>query len=158
MSTLLKLLPPSLTVNCTDIHSKKRVLEYLSSILSQEQTALNAGELFDAFIERERLGSTAIGHGVAIPHVRSDKIATPIASLLHLSEGVDFGNSTTPSVDLVLGLVVPDANPEQHLSILAEIAKNFSAAEFREQLRQAPNNQALYNIAVDQYDQSPHIA
>ena len=136
---------------------KKRALEYLSELLSHEQTALESEELFSAFLERERLGSTAIGHGVAIPHIRSDKINKPLAALLHLSESIDFGNNDEP-VDLVLGLIVPTEDPEQHLGVLAEIARQFSVADFRQQLRQASDNQSLHSIAIKNYDQPRHCA
>lgn len=157
MSTLLKMLTPGLTVTCPDIHSKKRALEYLSELICQQQADLDCETLFTSFLERERLGSTAIGNGVAIPHIRSDQLTQPIAALLHLPEGVNFADDGQQAVDLIIGLVVPNDDPQQHLNALADIAKQFKNPDFRSQLRLATDNQSLHNIAINYNDQSRHF-
>lgn len=102
-------------------------------------------DILDALIGRERLGSTGLGHGVALPHSRVDRIESPLAALITLKEGVDFEAADGEPVDLVVGLLVPQDCNDDHLKILANLARRFSDAAFRERLRSHDNGEALYN-------------
>lgn len=91
----------------------------------------------DSLHARERLASTAIGHGVAIPHGRVDFIDDSRGAFLRLAEPVDFGAADGTPVDLILAMVVPEHSTMKHLEQLAELAEYFSDADFRARLRQA---------------------
>lgn len=97
----------------------------------------------DSLTRREALGSTGIGHGVALPHGRTELWDQPRAALLRLAHPVDFGASDGQPVDLVIAMAVPEHAREQHLLVLAEIAELFGDADFRDRLRAAESAQAL---------------
>ncbi|ASJ75925.1 PTS sugar transporter subunit IIA [Granulosicoccus antarcticus] len=118
--------------------------------LSRKQSSKNEGEpetlsdmqILDALISRERLGSTGLGHGVALPHSRLSNIQEPIAALVTLNQGVDYESADGQPVDLVLGLLVPEHCNDEHLKILAQLARRFSDEALRTSLRGfvEPNN------------------
>lgn len=99
--------------------------------------------LRDALIARERLGSTGLGHGVAIPHGRSNAVHEARAAFVHLAQPVDFGASDGQPVDLVAALIVPAHFTDQHLRLLAELAELFSNVDITAALRAAPDAPAL---------------
>ena len=98
--------------------------------------------------QRERLGSTAIGYGVAIPHGRCGAFVEARAAFLRLSQAVDFGASDGVPVDLVFAMAVPQHFTQQHLQLLSELAEQFADAGFRDALRQAPDPDALAALLV----------
>lgn len=93
--------------------------------------------------QRERLGSTAIGHGVAIPHGRTAAFAQARAAFLRLSPGVDFEAADGQPVDLVFAMAVPAHFTQQHLELLSDLAERFGDPDFRAALRHAPDADAL---------------
>lgn len=97
----------------------------------------------DGLRERERLASTAIGHGVAIPHARIDGCERARGAFLRLSLPVDFGAADGQPVDLVLAMAVPRDAMQGHLELLAEVAERFSQEHFRIHLRQARDHHEL---------------
>ena len=101
-------------------------------------------DILDALIGRERLGSTGLGHGVALPHSRLDVVDTPLAAMITLNEGVDFEAGDGEPVDLVLGLLVPRDCNDEHLKILANLARRFNDAGFREALREHESGDELF--------------
>lgn len=111
-----------------------RVLDAAAHLLS-DGTAASAGAIARALGQRERLGSTAIGHGVAIPHARSDAFHAARGAFLRLGRALDFGARDGLPVDLVFAISATDDRPEEHLLHLAEIAVRFSDPDFRERLR-----------------------
>lgn len=98
--------------------------------------------------ERERLASTGLGHGVAIPHARMGSLDQPRAAFLRLAAPVDFDAQDGRAVDLVLAMVVPDQAVAGHLVQLAEIAEQFSDAGFREALRAADDARQLAGLLL----------
>lgn len=130
--------------------SKMAVLLKLSQLLCQNHPHLNPEELFEAYWKRESLGSTAIGQGITIPHVRTTCLEKPIACVIRLLNPVDFGAADKQPVDLVIGLLVPQDQTEQHLKILGEIVKQFSTPSFREACRQVNNQEEFYHLLVSQ--------
>ena len=106
-----------------------------------------ADSLFLSLRERERVGSTAIGHGIAIPHGRSPSLQQPRGALLRLRTPVDFGGDEP--VDLVFAMAVPEHYIHQHLMLLSELAEMFSDPDIRQALRDAPDAQALQRIIND---------
>ncbi|WP_064749299.1 PTS sugar transporter subunit IIA [Lysobacter firmicutimachus] len=99
--------------------------------------------------ERERLASTAIGHGVAIPHARTALVETSRAAFLRLDAPVDFAAADGQPVDLVLAMAIPEHHVQQHLLLLAELAERFADAGFRERLRRAAGQAELAGCLLD---------
>lgn len=131
-----------------EVVSKKRALELVGQLIANGQTDLSAGELFNTLIGRERLGSTGLGHGVALPHGRLAKSRRAIGAFAKLKRGVDFDAIDRQPVDLVFGLLVPEHFTDEHLKILAYLAEMFSDQAFCEQLRAADSDRTLYERLV----------
>ncbi|VAW72591.1 PTS IIA-like nitrogen-regulatory protein PtsN [hydrothermal vent metagenome] len=116
--------------------SKKRTLDLVSRLLADALPDYSDGELFDSLVHRERLGSTGLGQGVALPHGRLNGLSTPLAALVTLSDGgVDFDAVDGQPVDLLFALLVPEESTDEHLQILARLAAMFSDSEFCQSLR-----------------------
>lgn len=131
--------------------SKKRVLEYLSTFLDDgEGGETTADTIYQKLLERERLGSTGIGHGVAIPHCRVKGCTHITGALLKLTDKVDFDAIDGEPVDLVFALIVPEEHDQIHLEALQAIAELLQEESMRQQLRAATSNSALYTLAVSQ--------
>ena len=130
--------------------SKKRVLEFIANLIAREQPGLDAGELFEALIARERLGSTGFGNGIAIPHCRLPNFNAPISAVLRLETPVDFDAVDGAPVDLLFVLVVPPAATDEHLELLRQIASLLENEEIRQRLRQADSSESLYQTVVDE--------
>ena len=133
-----------------DVHgvSKKRLLDQVAQFAATSCDALSEQQVFDALIARERLGSTGIGEGIAIPHCRMAACDKPLGILLRLDQPIDFESIDGKPVDLVFVLLVPEANPEQHLKTLSHLAALFNEAGFREQLRSARTAEDLFQRAT----------
>lgn len=141
----LDLLAPT-RVQASTTTSKKRLLETLATLLSDGQGGALEGSLFDGLCARERLGSTGLGHGVAIPHGRVAGLGSAIGAFVRLAEPVDFGAPDGQPVDLVFALAVPEHFTHQHLVLLSELAERFSSEAFRAALRAAPDAAALLQV------------
>lgn len=140
------MLEPGRVLCNVDARSRKHVLEILSELLASAENDLTAGEIFDSLAGRERLGSTALGNGVALPHGRVPGIDASIAAFVRLSDGVDFDAPDAAPVKLVMGLLVPEQASEQNLEELSAIARQLSSSELREALAQATSSSALYEL------------
>ncbi len=140
---------PELTYSHINANSKKRALEKGANIISQYTDGIHEEDIFESLIARERLGSTGIGKGIAIPHCRSDKISNITCCLITLEEAVDFDAIDNNPVDILFILVVPEQSCNQHLETLANLAKLMDNAEYRNKLRQAKTNQELFKYAVN---------
>ncbi|MCW0369408.1 MULTISPECIES: PTS sugar transporter subunit IIA [Xanthomonas] len=119
------------------------LLHTAAGLLACQQAG--ADELFASLREREQLGSTAIGHGIAIPHGRAPGLDAPRGALLRLQQPIDFDGQGT-LVDLIFAMAVPAHYTHQHLMLLSELAEQFSIEEFRDALRNAPDAAALYAL------------
>ncbi|MGV6808189.1 MAG: PTS sugar transporter subunit IIA [bacterium] len=139
-------LTPEHTQCCAPGVSKKRVLQYLAELLSDE--GISSDDLYVQFIARERLGSTGIGEGIAIPHCRIAGCKKITGALLKLSESVDFESIDGKPVDLVFALVVPEEENDEHLQTLATIAELMQHEENQARLRTADSSDRLYREAT----------
>ncbi|MBS7326969.1 MAG: PTS IIA-like nitrogen regulatory protein PtsN [Thiopseudomonas sp.] len=128
--------------------SKKRVLELIAQLFAEDQPSLDSNQLFNSLIAREKLGSTGFGNGIAIPHCRLSGCDQPLGAILHLESPVDFDAIDGAPVDLLFVLLVPDAATDEHLVLLRQIASLFDNEPLRERLRQASDNQALYEAVI----------
>ena len=117
--------------------SKKRALEEMGRLLSSASPDLTPEVVFDKLLERERLGSTGLGHGIGLPHARMPGIDKAYGAFLQLSKGIDYDAIDREPVDLVFGLLVPEEATQEHLQLLASLASLFSNPEFCKTLREA---------------------
>lgn len=127
--------------------SRAAVIDTAAGLLAG--TPGDVAGIADGLRERERLASTAIGHGVAIPHARIDGCEHARGVFLRLSPPVDFGAADGQPVDLVLAMAVPPDAMQGHLELLAEVAERFSEEDFRSHLRQARDHDELARRLLD---------
>lgn len=140
---LIDLLAPSRVVAGASATSKKRLLESLAHLLADGAGPEIERQIFDSLCTREKLGSTGLGQGVAIPHGRTAAINVAVGSFLRLAEPIDFGASDGQPVDLVFALAVPQHFTNEHLLLLSQLAEMFSDADFCQHLRSAGDDAAL---------------
>jgi len=141
-------------ISCnTHAASKKRVLEELSQLLAGGQTELTQNQVFDSLLARERLGSTGLGRGVAIPHGRVTGSEHTVLALLKLDEGIDYDAVDNQPVDLFFALLVPEHSTEEHLQLLAQLAEMLSDSDLVSNLRDAKDANTLLNI-LQQWQQT----
>ena len=145
------LLPPECVRRAVTAHSRKRSLDFAADLLAEQYPRVDARPLFNALMERERLGSTGIGEGVAIPHCRLECPAMMAAFLL-LAEPVDYDAPDGKPVDLVFVLVVPPGETSAHLEVLATLATVFRDPATRDRLRRAGSSGELGAILLDAAD------
>lgn len=141
-----QLLSPERVVIGADVSSKKRLLEQLADLLVSDDAALETTEVFNSLLARERLGATALGHGVALPHGRLCGLNGTLAAFIHAQQGVDFDAPDGRGVDLVFALAVPEQAADEHLQLLAQLAGLCRDPAQREALRAARSSDEL--IAV----------
>ena len=125
--------------------SKKRVLQTLAERMSTSLETVSDVDLFDQLIARERLGSTGLGQGIAVPHCRLAHIDRPVAALAKLDEAVDFESPDRKPVDLLFALVVPEAATEDHLNLLAAVVERFNDVDRVKSLRNARTTEELFD-------------
>ena len=128
--------------------SKKRALEIISELICTDSADLSQGEVFESLIAREKLGSTGLGKGIAIPHGRLKSGDQTIAAFLQLAEGVDFDAPDGEPVDLLCALLVPPESTDEHLEVLASLSKMFRKPELREKLRNSHDPQQIYTMLI----------
>ena len=137
MSTPNHLAPERLlALRSETVHSKKRLFEQAAASISAEFD-LDQESVYRSLLAREKLGSTAVGHGVAIPHSRMSGCSEPLGCLILLSEGIDFGAPDGADVEIAFILLVPEAATQDHLNLLASLANAFSDADMRDRLKKA---------------------
>ena len=131
--------------------SKRSALARLAEVIAQSDSTLKADEILRLFLAREKLGSTGIGYGIAIPHCRISNTEIAIGALITLTEPVEFDSIDGEPVDILFAMLVPEAAHTEHLQHLAALANALSREQFREQLRNADTNATLFEIAT-QYE------
>jgi len=142
--TIDNILAPELTLCKVPASSKKRVLEFIAEQIRQHNDSLGESQIFNNLIARERLGSTGIGQGIAIPHCRLEGLEHVIGVLITLEEAVEFDAIDNQPVDLVFALVVPKEATSEHLELLSQLAEKFNERTFCDSLRQCEDAQTLY--------------
>src|SRR5574342_810301 len=137
MNLIAKLLPPSNILLDLDVTSKKRMFEQ-AGLLFENNQGVARSLVFDSLFARERLGSTGLGQGVAIPHGRIKGLKEAVGAFVRLAQPVPFDAPDGNPVTLVFVLLVPEKATEKHLQILSELAQMFSDKALREKLAAAP--------------------
>ena len=132
--------------------SKKRILEDLSLFLSSRVNAIDSERLYQGLLARERLGSTSIGEGVAIPHCRMPGCEKITAAFFQLANPVDFDSTDNILVDLVFALIVPEEQNNAHLDALSSIAALLQDKKICEILRNSPSKEVFYQAIKNRDD------
>lgn len=145
MNLITPLLQPANVLADFEISSKKRLFEQAGQLFLTSNGVPSA-EVFESLFAREKLGSTALGYGIAIPHGRIKHLKETACAFIRLKTPTDFDAPDNLPVDLVFVLLAPAAATNQHLEILGELAAMFSDAEFRDRLRAAPDASALHRL------------
>lgn len=130
MTHLSQILPPQNVVLDLDVSSKKRAFEQ-AGLLFENNFGIARSAVSDNLFARERLGSTGLGHCVAVPHGRIKGLKSPLAAFVRLADPIPFESPDGQPVKLLIFLLIPDNVTQQHLEILSEIAEMFSDEDFR---------------------------
>ncbi|MDH5711944.1 MAG: PTS sugar transporter subunit IIA [Gammaproteobacteria bacterium] len=138
------LVSPDSVICNADIVSKKRALESLADLLAKQSEADKSLEIFQLLTEREKLGSTSLGHGIALPHARTNLCNKAIGVFIRTNKGIDFDSPDHEPTDLLFALMVPEHYTNEHLNILAELATMFNDEGFCQNLRSAKTDKELH--------------
>ena len=156
MNRLVSILAPEQVLVDVDAASKKRAFEE-AGLLFEALHGLSRALVTDSLFARERLGSTGLGHGVAIPHGRIKGLQAPMAAVLRLAQPIGFDAPDEQPVSLLIFLLVPEAATQTHLEILSEIAELLGDAVQREALCNAPDAAALHAL-IERWEPEPDDA
>lgn len=145
MNRLASILTPEQVLVNVDVTSKKRAFEE-AGLLFENLHGLNRSLVTDSLFSRERLGSTGLGHGVAIPHGRIKGLKSPMAAIMQLATPIGFDAPDEEAVRLLIFLLVPEAATQKHLEILSEIAEMLSDAALRGKLLTSEDATGLHDL------------
>lgn len=148
MNLIAKLLPAANILPDADLTSKKRVFEQ-AGLLFENNQQISRSLVFDSLFAREKLGSTGLGQGVAIPHGRIKNLKNATGALIRVRNAVPFDAPDGQNVKLVFVLLVPERATDEHLQILSELAQMFSDRNFREKLIVAATADELQQLITD---------
>lgn len=148
MNLISKLLPPENILLDTESTSKKRVFERVG-LLFENSHQISRSLVFDSLFAREKLGSTGLGQGVAIPHGRIKNLRDSIAVFIKTKHAIPFDSPDGQPVNLIFVLLVPERATDVHLQLLAELAQMFSDKNFREQLQGGDDPIAIHQLFND---------
>ena len=143
--TITALLSPERIFIDTEISSKKRLLEFIADQVS-EQFEMSQATLFSNLLEREKLGSTGLGKGFAVPHARLVNLEQAIGLFIKLSQPVNFEAPDNQPVDLVFAIIIPEQATDQHLQTLSALARVFSQADICDAIRQANSAEEVVGL------------
>lgn len=154
MNRLASILPVTQVLVGVDVTSKKRAFEE-AGLLFENLHGLSRALIADSLFARERLGSTGLGHGVAIPHGRIKGLKAPMAAVLQLRQPIGFDAPDEQPVGLLIFLLVPEAATQKHLEILSEIAELLSDGDLRERIKHADSAERLHSLIADWQSAQP---
>jgi PTS system nitrogen regulatory IIA component len=136
--------PDSIVCNA-GVASKKRALELLADLLAKQSGADKSLEIFQQLTDREKLGSTSLGHGIALPHARTELCDQAFGAFIKIEKGIDFDSPDHKPTDLLFALMVPKHHTDEHLKTLAELASMFSDEDFCHNLRTTNTDAELHD-------------
>ena len=145
MNRLASILPSAQVLVHVEVTSKKRAFEE-AGLLFESLQGLNRALVAESLFARERLGSTGLGHGVAIPHGRIKGLKSPMAAVFQLDKSIGFDAPDEKPVSLLIFLLVPEASTQKHLEILSEIAELLSDTSLREKIKTCDDAVELHRI------------
>jgi PTS system nitrogen regulatory IIA component len=147
MTNLAKILLPANVVLGLEVSSKKRAFEQ-AGLIFENNCGIARSVVSENLFARERLGSTGLGHGVAVPHGRIKDLKTPLAAFVRLAEPIPFESPDGQPVNLLIFLLMPANVTQQHLETLSEIAEMFSDDAFRTALATDPDPASVFNRII----------
>ncbi|HEU4621173.1 MAG TPA: PTS IIA-like nitrogen regulatory protein PtsN [Burkholderiaceae bacterium] len=147
MNLICQLLPPANVLVGLEATSKKRVFEQ-AALLFENNHGIERGKVFDALFARERLGSTGLGQGVAVPHGRIKGLREAVGAFVRVVDPIPFDAPDGKPVSMLIFLLVPEQATQQHLDILSELAQMLSDRAFRESLTTAGEASAVHKLLV----------
>ena len=148
MTNLAKILALENVVVDLEVSSKKRTFEQ-AGLMFENNCGIARSTVSDNLFARERLGSTGLGHGVAVPHGRIKGLKAPIAAFMRLAEPIPFESPDGEPVKLLIFLLIPDNVTQQHLEILSEIAELFSDSGMRDTLASDPDALTVHTRIIN---------
>lgn len=148
MLKLQTILTPERTLCCAPATDKTQVLENIAHFIGENLPALDGNTLLNNLAARERLGSTGLGNGIAIPHCRLKHLDAVVGALITLDQPIDFNAVDDKPVDILFVLLAPEQATQEHLNALAALAELLNRDEFCEQLRTARSAAELYSAAI----------
>jgi PTS system nitrogen regulatory IIA component len=148
MNLVSKLLPLNHVLLDLDVSSKKRLFEQIG-LLFENSRQIPRARVFDSLFEREKLGSTGLGYGVAIPHGRIKALKEPVCAFVRTAAAIAFESPDGQPVNLVFAMLVPEHATEAHLELLSELAQMFSDASLREALTATADIQAAHRLICE---------
>ncbi|MDH5480684.1 MAG: PTS sugar transporter subunit IIA [Nitrosomonas sp.] len=148
MNLISQLLPLSNVIVDLDVASKKRVFEQ-AGLLFENSIHVAKSQVFDSLFAREKLGSTGLGQGVAIPHGRIKGLREAVAALVRMKEAIPFDAPDGQPVNIACILLVPEKATDQHLQILSELAQMFSDKQFRESILNSKDAAEMHKLIAD---------
>lgn len=148
MTNIAKILAANNVVLDLEVSSKKRAFEQ-AGLIFENNCGIARSVVSDNLFARERLGSTGLGHGVAVPHGRIKGLKAPLAAFVRLKDPIPFESHDGQPVSLLVFLLMPDQVTQQHLEILSEIAEMFSDETFRAQLATDPDPASVHARLVE---------
>jgi len=148
MNLVSRLLPPNHVLLALDVSSKKRLFEQIG-LLFENTRQIPRARVFDSLFDREKLGSTGLGYGVAIPHGRIRQLKEPACAFVRTASPIPFESPDGAPVSLVFAMLVPEHATEAHLELLSELAQMFSDAALREALARAPDAASAHRAIVE---------
>ncbi len=148
MNLISQLLPLSNVIVDLDVASKKRVFEQ-AGLLFENTLNVAKSQVFDSLFAREKLGSTGLGQGVAIPHGRIKGLREAVAALVRMKEAIPFDAPDGQPVSIACILLVPEKATDQHLQILSELAQMFSDKQFRERILLSKDASEIHQLITD---------
>jgi PTS system nitrogen regulatory IIA component len=148
MNLIAKMLPVENVLIDLDVGSKKRVFEHAGLLFENHQNIARS-QVFDSLFAREKLGSTGLGQGIAIPHGRIKGLKEAVGAMIKMREAIPFDSPDGQPVKLIFVLLVPERATDLHLQILSELAQMFSDKSFRDQLFNATAADAAHRLIVE---------
>ncbi len=145
MNRIARILPPTNVLSDLTVTSKKRLFEQ-AGLLFENNHGIERGKVFDSLFARERLGSTGLGEGVAIPHGRIKGLKEALAAIVRLHEPIPFDAPDGQPVRLLVFLLVPEQATEEHLELLSELAELLSDRPIRESLMNGEDPAQIHRI------------
>lgn len=156
VSDTMTLLSPERTLFVQELESKKRVFDTLAQLLSHKHTQLNQDQIFDFLIQREKLGSTALGAGIALPRARVP-IEQPYAALLLLNQGIMIESPDKQPVSIFMALMLPETSPETYSAMISHLMTSFAARPVAEELAETSEPEIVVNYMETLFQQTQEI-
>lgn len=147
---IAEILTPQRVINNAEVSSKKTALETLAGMISSAIPDITQTEVCESLIAREKLGSTGLGHGIALPHGRRKGGTHTIGAFMRLQTAVQYDSIDQKPVDILFALLVPEESTEEHLQILSKLAAIFSENTLVNDIRNCDSSEAVFEILARQ--------